>query len=141
MSLVGGDPFAFHANEPKKNWGEVNGVDVPPTTPTGIKLLNGVWWINVFGRKYIDFFGESVVLSTPAYHARFIEDGDWIWLQTTKRPEEMFSSNGSKAAEAIKQHLGRPRAFFGYDPTIPSFLATYDTPAFDFSDIRSSPKT
>lgn len=135
-TLSGGSPNVVHMDDPKKNWGEIMGMEVPPWNPTGLQSLPGICWINVFGPEYVRFIGEDVLASLPA---QALHDGSGIWLQPTERPEEMLTHSGRALAAEIKNRIGKPLAFYGYDPSTPSFRATYDAPPFDFSEIRPSP--
>jgi hypothetical protein len=82
-----------------------------------------------------------VLQSLPGYRTEFIEDGRWFWLQATEQPEDMLADAGKALANDIKARLGHPRAFYGHDPKTPAFMATYETPAFDFSEIRAIPQS
>ncbi len=135
-TLSGGSPHIVHVDDPKKNWGEINGIEVPPWNPTGLQSLPGICWINVFGPEYVRFFGEDVFASLPA---QALSDGCGFWLQPTERPEEMLTDSGRALVANIKSRIGKPLAFYGHDPSTPSFRATYDAPRFDFSEIRPSP--
>lgn len=135
-TLTGGNSRTFYLDDPKKNWGEIDGVPLAPSRPTGLSSLPGICWLNVFGHEYIEFFGRAHLQSTPAYKAEFINGEDRFWLQTTEHPEKAITSEGMASAEQIKQHLGHPKAFYGHDPNTPCYSATYETPLFDFTEIR-----
>jgi hypothetical protein len=134
-TLSGGSPHVVHVDDPKKNWGEINGIEVPPWNPTGLQSLPGICWINVFGPEYVRFIGEDVLASLPA---QALSDRSGFWLQPTERPEDMLTHSGRALAADIKNRIGKPLAFYGHDPSTPSFRATYDAPPFDFSEIRPS---
>lgn len=140
-TLSGGSPYIVHIDDPKKNWGEINGREVAPWNPSGLQSLPGICWINVFGPEYVHFIGEGVLASLPAYQARTVDNGRGFWLQPTERPEEMLTEEGRELAAEIKRLIGRPRAFYAHDPRTPSFRAVYDVPPFDFSEIRPCPQS
>ena len=135
-TLSGGNPHVVHVDDPKKNCGEINGAEVPPWNPSGLQSLPGICWINVFGAEYVRFIGEDVLASLSA---QALPDGGF-WLQPAERPEDMLTASGRAVAAELKARIGKPKAFYGHDPSTPSFRATYDTPPFDFSEIRSSPQ-
>lgn len=136
-TLSGGSPHVVHVDDPKKNWGEIDGIEVPPWNPSGLQSLPGICWINVFGPEYVRFIGEDVLASLSA---QALSDGSGFWLQPTERPEDMLTYSGRALAADIKNRIGKPKAFYGHDPRTPSFRATYDAPPFDFSEIRQAPQ-
>lgn len=138
-TLAGGDPFRTDVQNPEENIGELGGVRIHPADPTGIRFLNRIWWINIFGRNYLDFFGEQAIEKIPAYRAEYIQSG-LFWLQPSKSPLEMWTPQGIALAESIKHSLGRPKAFYGHDPVKPGIMLNYETPAFDFTHLRTTPQ-
>jgi hypothetical protein len=138
-TISGGDPFSVNVQNPKENFGEIEGRSIPPASPTGIRFLNGIWWINIFGRRYLEFFGERTFENLPTHRAERIAPG-LLWLQPTKTPLDMLEPPGVALGEAIKSRLDRPRAFYGYESGKPGIMLSYDTPAFDFSLIRPKAK-
>jgi hypothetical protein len=135
-TLAGGDPFRIYTDNPRKNWGTIEDLEVPPYNVMGIKCIAGIRWINVLGRAYIRFFGESTLSKLIAFRAEPIANGQWFWLQLTEDPEQMLTAEGKASTDRIAQLLDRPKAFCGYDPRTPGFLVKYETPDFDFSEIR-----
>lgn len=134
-TISGGDPFSVNVQNPSENFGEIEGRSIPPASPTGIRFLNGIWWINIFGRHYLKFFREQTFDDLPAHCIVRIAPG-LHWLQPTKTPLDMWDPQGVALGESIKSRLGRPKAFYGYESGIPGIMLSYDTPAFDFSLIR-----
>lgn len=135
--LGGGAVHSIRTDDEKANWGEMNGVPVPPINPSGIRFLTGIWWLNLFGREYIEFFSEEVLAGLPAYRAEFLDNKRWFRLQLTERPEDMLKPENQALAQDIKNRLGKPKAFAGHDPSKPSILCQFETPKFDFSEIRN----
>ena len=134
-TIVGGDPFTVNVQNPGENWGEIQGLRIPPASPTGIRFLNGIWWVNLFGQRYFEFFEEQAFDNLPAYRAEHIAP-DLFWLQPTRTPLEMWDQPGIALAETIKSRLDRPKAFYGYEAGKPGIMLPYETPTFDFSLIR-----
>lgn len=138
-TIAGGDPFSVNVQNPEENWGEIEGSRIPPASPTGIRFLNGIWWINLFGLRYLEFFGEQTFDNLHAYRAEHIAP-DLFWLQPTQNPLEMQSPSGIILGETIKTRLDRPKAFYGYEAGKPGIMLPYETPAFDFSLIQIKSK-
>jgi hypothetical protein len=134
-TISGGDPFWVNVQKPTENSGETEGRSIPPVSPTGIRFLNGIWWINIFGKHYLEFFGERSFENLPAHRVKRVAP-DLLWLQLTENPSDMWDEPGIALAETIKSRIGRPKAFYGYDAGKPGIMLTYDTPAFDFSFIQ-----
>jgi hypothetical protein len=138
-TISGGAPFSVNVQNLKANVGELEGRSIPPANPTGIRFLNGIWWINIFGRRYLEFFGERTFENLPAHRAERIAS-DLLWLQPTKTPLDMWDPSGIALGETIKSRLDRPKAFYGYESGKPGIMLRYDTPAFDCSLIRPKAK-
>ncbi len=138
ITLGGGSPFSVDVANPENNVGEIGGHKVPQANPTGIRFLNGVWWINVFGPSYVDFFGRETLNELAGYRNEFIPPG-CFWLQPTRSPEEMWSPSGREAAEGLKSGLCRPKAFYGYQKGKPAFMLAYETPSFDLTELQTFP--
>lgn len=135
ITLSGGNPFSLDLNDPSKNIGEYDGVTIPSASPTGITSLNGIWWINVLGPAYVEFFGREVLTQIKGEEARFLGDGSF-WLQVTREPQEMWSAGGKENILHTKEVLNRPRAFYGYDPSKPGIMLQYEAPQFDLHELR-----
>ncbi|MBB5352935.1 hypothetical protein HNR46_003184 [Haloferula luteola] len=138
ITLGGGNPFSVDVANPENNVGEIGGHKVPQANPTGIRFLNSVWWINVFGPSYVDFFGRTALEGLSGYRSEFIAPG-YFWLQPTAGPEEMWAFSGREAVERIKSELGRPKAFYGYEKGKPAFMLAYETPSFDLTELQTIP--
>lgn len=139
VTIAGGDPFWVDVQNPEKNFGEIEGRRIRPANPTGIRFLNGIWWINIFGRRYLEFFGEQNFENLPAHRAEHIAP-DLFWLQPTQTPLEMWDQPGIALVETIKSRIDRPKAFYGYEAGKPGIMLPYETPAFDFSLIQIKTK-
>lgn len=138
MTLGGGNPFSVDVANPANNVGEINGNEVPQANPTGIRFLNGIWWINFFGPAYVDFFGSAVLEGLPGHRNEFIKPG-YFWLQPVGEPDKMWGRLGRETADEIKTKLNRPKAFYGYEKGRPAFMLPYETPAFDLTDLQTIP--
>lgn len=73
------------------------------------KCLPGVYWINIFGRHYVDWFGRERFASVPCFRREELKDGS-VLVQSA---EDMhyFETEEAVSAEKIIDHLGRD-AFF-----------------------------
>lgn len=138
-TIGGGNPFSVDVHNPEKNSGEIHGLHIPPANPTGIKFLNGIWWINLFGKRYIEFLGQDALQNLPAYRKEHIAPG-LFWLQPTRTPVEMWSETGVELSKSIKTKIDRPKAFWGYEKGKPAIMLPYETPAFDFSLVQLKPQ-
>jgi hypothetical protein len=134
--IGGGNTEWVSLDDPRKNLGSVGGLAIPPQRISGIECLTGVFWINVFGPEYIEFFGKPILEKLPGYKREFLHDGRWFWLQPTEKPEEMFTADGVALVRQIRELLGQPKAFCDYDTSRPPFMTRFDRPDFDFSAIR-----
>jgi hypothetical protein len=92
-----------------------------------------IYWMTLFGRRYVDMFGRERLRTAPAAKAELLPDGSAL-LQASLRSGDVVAPGGSFAAvrQRIIEHLGRD-AF--YDPRRPD--ARTVTPAFDDTIARS----
>lgn len=97
---------------------------------TPAERLPGIYWANLFGRPYIEFFGREKLLATPCYEVGEIND-DLILLLTAEslNAPEMIESD--KVVNQIKEYLNQ-NAFAG--PNFPEEPCA--VPEFNFGDVR-----
>jgi hypothetical protein len=100
----------------------------PVLTPA--ERLPGIYWANLFGRPYIDFFGREKLLATPCYEVREISD-DLILLLTADSPYRPEMVESDEIVTRVKEYLNH-NAFAG--PGFPNERCS--VPQFDFSDVR-----
>jgi len=141
MSVGGGNFASVNIQDPRQNFGVVNGIVVPPVSISGIQALHGICWVNIFGEKYIEFFERSLLAKVPCYKSEFLDNGRYFLFQVTEHPEEMFAEHGVKLTNQIREVLGHPRAFQDYprpvaEKRIPPWLLEFEAPSFDFSELR-----
>jgi len=86
--------------------------------------LPGIYWINLFGPRYVEWFGERRFQTLSAYERERMPDGGQLVLT---RPTLLpFNDKASiKFEKGIKKHLGN-RAFFdkkhpGWNTNAPKF--------------------
>ena len=72
--------------------------------------LPGIYWANLFGPVYVQFFGGEKFRSVPAYHKEELPDGGFMLL-TSASPFDYGQTKIRKLEEKIIDHLGR-EAFF-----------------------------
>jgi hypothetical protein len=92
------------------------------------KCLPDLFWLNVFGRPYIELFGRERMLSTPATQVRELTNG--LTLRVTERLEDdaLSWSRFKTARDECRSHLDS-NAFF--DQAAPAGHR-YNTPNFVF---------
>jgi hypothetical protein len=72
--------------------------------------LPGVYFANIFGRVYVDWFGQEKFDTMPCYFKEELNDGA-VLVQCAEDPLYFESEDLRGNADAIVQHLG-PDAFF-----------------------------
>ncbi|NVB42803.1 hypothetical protein G6O69_33585 [Pseudenhygromyxa sp. WMMC2535] len=101
------------------------------------RYIPNIHWMMVFGPPYIELFGESRLLSAPAYRTWKSSDAR-IHIQLTKSLHDLKENYAhvSSIREQVKSHLGH-EAF--YKP----WRATFHAPTFHFPerDITIKPRT
>lgn len=87
--------------------------------------LPGVYWINLFGQKYSEWFGERKFKSIPAYSRELFENGGQIIL-TRSRLIPFEDKASVELEKKIKKHLGE-KVFFDKDNPNRSTVAPHFT--------------
>jgi hypothetical protein len=105
----------------------------PVLTPA--ERLPGIYWANLFGRPYIEFFGREKLLSTPCYEVREIT-GDLILLLSAESPNAKEMIDDDEVVNQIKRYLNQ-NAFAG--PNFPDESCA--VPKFDFNEVRGARDT
>jgi hypothetical protein len=100
----------------------------PVLTPA--ERLPGVYWANLFGRPYIDFFGREKLLATPCYGVREVNK-DLILIVTSNSINSSEMIEGDEVTNRVKAYLDQG-AFAG--PNFPHERCA--VPDFDFADVR-----
>ncbi len=79
--------------------------DVATALPT-------LWWMTVFGKPYVEMFGEEKILSAPAFRVEKVRTGQFL-VQLTQKPEDVGENFPKVQAvrDAVIDHLGHD-AFF-----------------------------
>jgi hypothetical protein len=73
------------------------------------RFLPGVFWLNFFGRRYRDLFGDHRLQSTPASQVVTVEEGVLIGLGL--EPSCWDTPEYAAVEQLVRDHLG-PEAFF-----------------------------
>ncbi|MEW6128675.1 MAG: hypothetical protein AB1757_16670 [Acidobacteriota bacterium] len=97
---------------------------------TPAERLAGIYWVNLFGKPYIDFFGRGKLLNSPCYEVREIKEG-LIILKTARTPLSPEILDDDSVAIHLKSYLNN-NAFAG--PNFPD--QPCEVPEFDFSEVR-----
>jgi hypothetical protein len=73
----------------------------------------GLYWLNFFGRPYLDLIGRERLLSAPAYEVTPIDDGVLIALDSSADAWQ----TAAYREQAVIEHLGQQYFFSRLDPT------------------------
>lgn len=76
--------------------------------------LPGIYWINFFGRPYVDMFGLDKLETAPCEEVTRMPDGGFM-LKLTATPYESVSKEGLLRAQAVEKHLGEEFFFHRSD--------------------------
>jgi hypothetical protein len=71
--------------------------------------IPGIYWINIFGKTYVDWFGRDKFLGLECYYKEELESGGFL-IQCSENPNYYDTEEGVIAKNIIN-HLG-PDAFF-----------------------------
>jgi hypothetical protein len=104
----------------EQDWSRKNYFGIPTKVASGKTVstggldlregLPGIYWANLFGPIYVDFFGREKFLTAPAYHKEELPDGGFLLL-TAPSPLDYGRPEVQALEEALIDHLGRD-AFF-----------------------------
>jgi hypothetical protein len=83
--------------------------------------LPGIYWLNVFGRPYLDLIGEQQLLAAPAAAARHV--GDHVLVQAY--PDARAWADNHAVRRSVMAALGAEYFFDRHNPT-----AAYRAPDF-----------
>jgi len=122
MSLITRTDYGFIAHKKQERR------QSPILTPA--ERLPGIYWVNFFGRPYIEFFGREKLLATPCYEVREINENLLLLLtaEGLNAPEIIESD---EVVNQIKEYLNQ-NAFAG--PNFPEEPCA--VPQFNFGDVR-----
>lgn len=86
--------------------------------------LPGLYWLNYFGKPYLDLVGEQRLLSSPAQFAQKIRSG--VLLVLGESPFDWQSESYKERERAVLRHVGQDFFFSRSDPArqlvAPTFL-------------------
>ena len=106
---------------------------VSPILPVGLDLrkhIPGLYWITLFGKIYVDWFGKEKMKTAPAYKV-FELPNDAIGYQLYEDPAQYQEEESQETARRVKQYLGE-KAFFDISDIDRETIAPY----IDVSEIR-----
>ena len=91
---------------------------------TPLQRLKQAYWLNFFGRPYLDMFGREKVLQAPCHSVEEVKEGG-VYLQAAPRFDSPEITDSDKLLLSLEEYLG-PDAFAGrgYPKTpcrVPSF--------------------
>jgi len=88
----------------------------------------GLYWLNFFGRPYLDLIGRERLLSAPAFEVKPVDDGVLIALDASA--DAWQTPAYQHREQAVIEHLGKQYFFSRYDPdrvtVAPDFAAFRD---------------
>jgi hypothetical protein len=102
--------------------------------------LPGIFWANLLGPLYMDFFGEERIREAPCYSNKRLSHGG-VLLQTTPYPTGRDHPADREAETILRDYLDHdafppaPEAAI-VDPQ--SYRIKCATPVFDFSEVRGA---
>jgi hypothetical protein len=74
----------------------------------------GLYWLNFFGRPYVDLIGNERLLSAPACEVKSVDDGVLIALDSSA--DAWTTAAYQQREQAVIEHLGRQYFFSRHDP-------------------------
>jgi hypothetical protein len=74
----------------------------------------GLYWLNFFGRPYLDLIGRERLLSVPAYEVKPVDDGVLIALDSSA--DAWTTAAYQQREQAVIEHLGKQYFFSRHDP-------------------------
>jgi hypothetical protein len=104
-------PVWGEAGHPDEYWAKVMS-ERPSIAAVGRdfgRFLPGVFWLNFFGRRYREQFGEDRLRSTPASWVGVVDDGVLVGLGL--EPSSWDTPEYAGVEQRVRDHLG-PEAFF-----------------------------
>jgi hypothetical protein len=96
---------------------------------TPLKRLERIYWMNYFGKPYVDLIGEEIFLKAPCYLVENTPCGGVV-LQATRRFDAPAITDSAETLVGIESYLGS-ELFAGIDfSEIPCVV-----PQFDLTDV------
>jgi hypothetical protein len=77
--------------------------------------LPGIYWANVFGKLYVDWFGEEKFKTLPCFYKEQLKDGSYF-VQVAEDLNYYKTPEGERAVQEVLDHLGRDAFFDIRDP-------------------------
>lgn len=99
-----------------------------PLTPA--ERLPGIYWANLFGRPYVDFFGFDRLSSAPCNTVTRISNHKVVLLAAAS-PEDTTLLDSDHVVTKIKRYLDRNAFATAQFPR-----EKCETPVFDFTEVR-----
>lgn len=102
------------AHHPDEYWSKVMS-DEPPVRPVGRdfgRFLPGVFWLNFFGRPYVNLLGEQRLWSTP--NAEPVGEG--VLVAVGDDPRQWDDPAAASLEQKLRDHLGTELFFTKGDP-------------------------
>jgi hypothetical protein len=84
----------------------------------GMKItaaVPGLYWLNFFGRPYLDLMGHERLLSAPAYEVKPVDDGVLVALDAAA--DAWNTAAYRQREQAVIEHLGKQYFFSRHEPS------------------------
>jgi hypothetical protein len=78
------------------------------------KSLPGIYWLNYFGRPYVEMFGKDRLLSAPAHKVGPVAEG--VLIELAQDPSDWELPSYRAAESALIAHLGESYFFSRFSP-------------------------
>jgi len=78
------------------------------------KHLSGIYWLNFFGKPYLDLIGSEVLLTAPAVKACKLDEG--VMIKLDDDPRHWTSAKYKETEKRVLQHIGEKYFFSKEEP-------------------------
>lgn len=95
------------------------------------RYLPGLYWLNFFGKPYVEMIGMERILQAPAYRVARISSG--CMLETAPRPDEWNRSEYHTVVARVLRHLGE-QYFFSRDRESADSISPFDLPVINSTE-------
>lgn len=107
-------------------------------TPPIRRSIPDIYWVNFFGRPYVELLGADRLRTAPCDEIKEMADGGFM-LRLTPAPLDSVTPDGRLQAQAVKEHLGIEYFWHPSDGLEYSGLRQRATPAFDLCSMPREP--
>lgn len=94
------------------------------------RSLPGIYWLNYFGKPYVEFIGKGNLLKADAYEVK--EIGDSISVQISQYPQQWNEREYQKTESTVLNNIGNQYFFSRLDPDRKTIAPEFDLPKPNF---------